>query len=129
MLAFAPSFSLTGAEWAILIITLAIVLASEAVNTAVEHAVDLSSPNIDPTARIAKDTAATAVLICSIASVVVGIILFYRPAELMSLWSEIWDKPWKLLLIVFSLVISLIFIIKGGPEKTIPINCKDREKG
>ncbi len=129
MLAFAPSFSLSATEWAILIITLALVMSAEAINTAVEHAVDLSSPNIDPTARIAKDTAAAAVLICTIASVVVGIILFYRPQALMALWTGIWDKPWKLLLIVFSLFISLLFIIKGGPEKNISVKYQDGESG
>jgi len=63
-------------EWAILILTIASVLSLEAVNTAVESAVDLASPDLHPTAKRAKDLAAGAVLIAVLASVCVGLVLF-----------------------------------------------------
>ena len=62
-------------------LTLAMVLTAEAVNTAVEQAVELSSPKVNPTARIAR-TAAAAVLISSVSAVVVGALLFYQPENL-----------------------------------------------
>jgi len=63
-------------EWAVLSVTIALVLGLEAINTAIEDAVALASPNVDPRAKVAKDTAAAGVLIAAIAAVVVGVILF-----------------------------------------------------
>ncbi len=63
-------------EWVALVLTIAVVLILEAVNTAIEHAVTLASPAIDPRARAAKDVSAAAVLIAALASVAVGILLF-----------------------------------------------------
>ncbi|HZP95362.1 MAG TPA: diacylglycerol kinase family protein [Candidatus Limnocylindria bacterium] len=63
-------------EWAVLGLTIALVLILEAVNTAVEDAVTLASPELDPTARAAKDVSAAAVLVAAILSVVVGVLLF-----------------------------------------------------
>ncbi len=62
-------------EWAILILTVALVWVAEFVNTAVEAVVDLSSPNIHPLAKIAKDVAAASVLIAALSAVVVGVLL------------------------------------------------------
>ena len=63
-------------EWVALVLTIALVLILEAVNTAVENAVTLASPSFDQTARSAKDVSAAAVLVAAIASVVVGVVLF-----------------------------------------------------
>lgn len=62
-------------EWAILILTIAVVWVAEFVNTAVEASVDLLSPDIHPLAKIAKDIAAAAVLIAALAALVVGLLL------------------------------------------------------
>ena len=69
-------FGLSGLEWAILAISCALVLAFEAMNTALESAVDLVSPQFHPLAKRAKDCAAGAVLTASISSLVVGGIIF-----------------------------------------------------
>jgi diacylglycerol kinase (ATP) len=63
-------------EWLALILTIALVLAAEGVNTAVEAAVDVATSTYHPLARIAKDVAAGTVLICAIASVIVGCVIF-----------------------------------------------------
>lgn len=62
-------------EWAILILTIAVVWVAEFVNTAVESAVDLFSPDIHPVAKAAKDIAAAAVLIASLAAALIGLLL------------------------------------------------------
>jgi diacylglycerol kinase (ATP) len=62
-------------EWAILVLTIAVVWVAEFVNTAVEASVDLLSPEIHPLAKIAKDIAAAAVLIAALAAAVVGLLL------------------------------------------------------
>ena len=69
-------FSLSANEWAILIGCCGSVLATEAMNTAVENVVDLVSPDIHPLAGKAKDAAAAAVLITAIAAAIIGLIIF-----------------------------------------------------
>ena len=63
-------------EWCVLVLTIACVLILEGLNTAIEAAVDLASPEIHPLAKRAKDLAAAMVLIASIASVLVGLLIF-----------------------------------------------------
>ncbi len=63
-------------EWAVLILAIALVLSLEALNTALEIAVTLASPERQPLAKAAKDVAAATVLIACVASVAIGIVLF-----------------------------------------------------
>lgn len=62
-------------EWLFIILAIVVVLAAEALNTALEYVVDLASPEWHALARDAKDVAAAAVLICSIGAAVVGVIV------------------------------------------------------
>src|SRR6478672_1146484 len=66
-------------EWAVLVFTIALVLILEGLNTAVEAAIDLASPEIHPLAKAAKDLAAGMVLIAAIASVAVGLLILGPP--------------------------------------------------
>jgi diacylglycerol kinase (ATP) len=63
-------------QWAIIAITIAIVLIVEGLNTAIEAAVDLTSPQSHPLAKIAKDLAAGMVLIAAILALAVGTFIF-----------------------------------------------------
>jgi len=63
-------------EWAVLAITIALVLALEWINTSLELAVSLASPDRHPSAKAAKDVAAACVLLSAVTSVVVGLLLF-----------------------------------------------------
>jgi len=65
-------------EWAIIAFTIALVLILEGLNSAVEAAVDLSSPNFIPR-QAAKDLAAAMVLIASLASLAVGLLILGPP--------------------------------------------------
>jgi diacylglycerol kinase (ATP) len=62
----------------ILIVLVALMLALELLNTAIESVVDLLTVVHHPLAKIAKDTAAGAVLIMAIGSTVVGYMIFYE---------------------------------------------------
>ena len=64
-------------EWLVLILIIAVVLIAESINTAVEATMDLLTEEYHPLAKIAKDTAAGAVLLAALSSVVIGIIIFY----------------------------------------------------
>ena len=63
-------------EWCILVLTIASVLILEGLNTAIEAAVDLASPQKHPLAKTAKDVSAAMVLVAAIASILVGILIF-----------------------------------------------------
>jgi len=73
-------------EWAVLIFTIALVLILEGLNTAVEAAIDLASPQIHPLAKAAKDLAAGMVLIAALASIGVGLLILGPP-----LWHRLFD--------------------------------------
>lgn len=74
--ALGAALGLTAAEWAILALTIALVLILEGLNAAVEIAVDLASPERHPAAKAAKDLAAGMVLVAAIGSLAVGVALF-----------------------------------------------------
>lgn len=63
-------------EWCICLGLFGLVMALELVNTAVEAVVDLVTTKRHPLAKIAKDTAAGAVLIAAIMAAIVGLLIF-----------------------------------------------------
>ncbi len=69
-------FQITASEWCICLLLFALVASLELVNTAVEAAVDLVTEEKKPLAKLAKDTAAGAVLFSAIVSVIIGCIIF-----------------------------------------------------
>lgn len=71
-------------DWALLALTIGAVWTAELMNTAVESIVDLVSPEFHPLAGRAKDVAAGAVLLASVAAVVVGLLVFGPP-----LWARL----------------------------------------
>lgn len=61
-----------------LLFTISLVFVAELGNTAVEAAVDLATDRFDPLAKTAKDVAAAAVLVSSLAAVAVGYLVFFE---------------------------------------------------
>ncbi|MGC4087331.1 MAG: diacylglycerol kinase family protein [Polyangiaceae bacterium] len=68
--------ALTPLEWACICLAVALVLATEALNTALESLADAVSPAHSPLIGVAKDVAAGAVLLSAIGSGTVGLVLF-----------------------------------------------------
>jgi len=79
VLAAAALFRLPVSSWMFLLLAITLVLTAELLNTAIEAAVDLISPEIHPLAKAAKDTAAGAVLLTAVFAVITGIYVFYGP--------------------------------------------------
>lgn len=75
VIAVAAWLGASALEWALLVLATALVLALEALNTAIELIVTLASPERHPLAKAAKDVGAAMVLIAAIAAVVVGVIV------------------------------------------------------
>ncbi len=69
-------FHISSIEWCICLTLFGLVMALELVNTAVEAVVDLVTKERKPLAKIAKDTAAGAVLIAAIMAAIAGLIIF-----------------------------------------------------
>lgn len=63
-------------EFTIIVITIALVLFAEIVNTAIEQVVDLITKDYSKEAGQIKDIAASGVLVMSFISVVVGLLIF-----------------------------------------------------
>ena len=63
-------------EWCICLLLFGLILSLELVNTALEAVVDLVTKEKKPLAKIAKDTAAGAVLVSAIAAAIIGCIIF-----------------------------------------------------
>lgn len=70
-------FRLGRAEFLAVLLTVALVIAAELVNTAIEATVDVAMDGYDPVAKIAKDVAAAAVFVTSVMAVVVGYVVFF----------------------------------------------------
>ena len=66
-------------DWAVLVLTIAMVFGAEFMNTAIEAVVDLASPEIHPLAKIGKDVGAAAVLVAALASVLIGLLILGPP--------------------------------------------------
>ena len=112
VLAFAPHFSLTRSEWAVLCLTFGSVLCAELVNSAVERTVDRISEEKHPLSAAAKDLAAGAVLLSAIAAVAVGLIFFLRPSVWLVIfkqWETAWWRPCALAL---SFIPAWLFVFK-----------------
>lgn len=73
---FGIGFKISIIEWCICVILCGMVIGAELVNCAVEAIVDMVMPDIHPKAKVAKDTAAGAVLVCAISALIVGGIIF-----------------------------------------------------
>ena len=67
---------LSSTEFAIIVLTIALVLATEALNTALEAVCDVAQPTYHPLVRQAKDVSAAAVLITALGSVVIAALIF-----------------------------------------------------
>lgn len=63
-------------EWCICMVLFGLVMTLEHVNTAVEAVVDMVTEEYHPLAKVAKDTAAGAVLIAAIMAAIAGCIIF-----------------------------------------------------
>jgi diacylglycerol kinase len=67
---------ISAVDWACVLMAIGLVLTTEALNTVVEALADLCTEEFHPLAKIAKDTAAGAVLISSVAALGVGAAVF-----------------------------------------------------
>jgi len=78
-------------DWAVVVLSAAMVFLAEFINTAIEAVIDLASPDIHPLAKVGKDVGAAAVLISALAAILIGLLIFGPPlwaryAALAGVW-------------------------------------------
>lgn len=69
-------FDINLLEWTMVIIAIALVIITEAVNTVLENLLDHMHPERHPTVGKIKDMAAGAVLIAALAALIIGLLVF-----------------------------------------------------
>lgn len=76
-------------DWAVIVLTIAMVFTAEFINTAIEAVVDLASPVHHPLAKVGKDVGAGAVLVAALSGIIIGLLIIGPPlwARLVSLFT------------------------------------------
>lgn len=112
VLVFSVFFDLSRTQWALVVFLIFAVLAAELFNTAVESLCDKVTRKNDPLIKIAKDASAAAVLTLACASVAVGFLIYFDVPKITRAILFFTNRPFLLILFVFSLIISVVFIGK-----------------
>ncbi len=68
--------NISSTEWVMVVFAIGLVIITEAINTAIEIDIDLTSPEYHPYARDTKDVAAAAVFLSTFVAAIVGLIIF-----------------------------------------------------
>ncbi|OPJ59460.1 diacylglycerol kinase [Clostridium oryzae] len=108
-------YDISKIELMILTITITMVFAAELINTAIESAIDATTNYYHPLAKIAKNTAAGAVLITAINAVVVGYIIFWDKLAQITfvLMHKVRNSDPYMLLIIIIIVCLLTIVFKA----------------
>lgn len=104
----------TGAEMAVLLLAIGMVMALEMVNTAIEKLCDFTEKGYSKNIKLIKDISAGAVLIVAIISIAVGISVLANE-KLISVLTWVASTPHMLILFIASLLLSWVFIHFGLP--------------
>ncbi len=108
-------YDFSGAEWAVLMLTIGLVISLEAVNTALEQLCNRVTDKRDEFIRSCKDCAAGAVLIAAVAAVAVGVSLFRNTERFAEIFQFYTADLWRLvsLAVMIAAAVFVVFL----PEK------------
>lgn len=113
VLFFSHFYNFTHSEIIAILLIVALVIAAEMVNTAIERLVDMLSPSYNLLARLAKDIAAGAVLIFAITAVICGVIMFWNIAVFESIFSYFTVSALRFPILLITFIVSVFFIFFG----------------
>lgn len=118
VLFFSQFYELQRSEIILLVLICVLVISLEMINTAIEVVVDKVSPNYHTLAKIAKDVAAGAVLAASLASVFIGLLLFWDIERFILIFDILTSRLSNISLLAASLIFSVIFISSGKSRRS-----------
>lgn len=113
VLYFSQFYALDSTKLALLLVVIALVMALELVNTAIERVCDAITLEKNPMIRLAKDIAAGAVLVSAVFAVAVGFILFWDTKILWKIISYLCNTPEYLTIFIMSMLASILFVVVG----------------
>lgn len=107
-------FSITKVELILLLITIALVLITEMINTSIEMALDFIVDRYHPLARIAKDVAAGAVLFSSLNAIFVGYLVFFERLKtpIITTIVKVSQRPEHVAAVALTLSIIMVVVFK-----------------
>lgn len=105
-------------EFALLALSILAVLCAELFNTAVEAVVDLVSPTYHPLAKIAKDTAAGAVLVTACGAAIMGYLILAkyilpRYGEVLAMFGTASDTGTVVSILIVVIVVIIVKSLTG----------------
>lgn len=113
VIVFSRFFHLSQSQFALMLCAVSVVIAMEMVNTAVEALVNLHSPAYDSLARVAKDIAAGAVLVCAAFAAIIGLLLFWDWPVIIGILRTLCTSPLWGVLFLLSVAAAVLFIFTG----------------
>ncbi|HOC91320.1 MAG TPA: diacylglycerol kinase family protein [bacterium] len=120
VMCFAIVLDLTGFQKAYLFMVITFVFSMEVINTCIEALVDLLSPGYNASAKLAKDTAAAAVLVVSIGSLMSAGYLMLPPF-FESFSSAAWLKSHMRDLLAVAVVVASVLVFWGTQVIRLPM--------
>jgi len=111
--------SITKTELILLLVTIALVLITEMINSSLEVLLDLAVERYHPMARIAKDVAAGAVLFATLNAVVVGYLIFFEALKgpIVTTIVSVRRAPEHVAVVALGLTILLVLTLKAFTGK------------
>lgn len=110
---FSFFYSLSAAQWGVLLLLIGSVITAELFNTAIEELCNLNTQSYDPIVKVTKDIAAGAVLVLTVAAVATAFIFYFDLAVIQSIIGFFLNRPFLLVLLIISFVISALFTALG----------------
>ena len=92
VLIFSPFLGVSKLEYGLLLLTCALVLSLEGLNSAIENLCDRVTKEKDEYIKNTKDIAAGAVLIAAIFSLIIGFVILFKPLEIGALFTNIFSN-------------------------------------
>jgi diacylglycerol kinase (ATP) len=106
-----------------LLISIAFVLITEMLNTALEAGIDIATTSFDPMAKLAKDIAAGAVLVAAVNALAVGYLVFAGKVADRSgrLLERLREAPAELTLVALVITVILVIATKAYTGRGTPL--------
>lgn len=125
---FSTFYSFTRGDYALIVLTCALVIAAEIMNTSIEVVIDKVSPKYNMFALIGKDIAAGAVLVTAIGAIVIGVFMFWDVDVFARIFAYFTGNIIRPLILLATLALAVWFIASTKPRKTGNKMKKETEK-
>ncbi len=130
VLIFSLFYNFTVAQMALLVILIASVMAAEIINTCIEELCNLTADRYEPLVKAAKDAAAGAVLVLSVAAAIVAVFFFVDFEVIGNIIAFFTKSPVLIAVLGISAIVSVVFVWLGPigmKEKLLRIKVKRAE--